>query len=157
MGEILKRRIKQKRFESGEHETALNVLVAADFLRRQLDEVCREHDITLTQYNALRILKGAHPSGYPRRELRSRMLEHAPDVTRLIDRLEVSGLVKRVRSETDRRYSVAVITKKGISVVDRVTPGIRRVQSRILGRLPTAELTELSRLCEELYGDHPFD
>ncbi len=75
MGEALKRRIKQSRFESTAQEAVLNLLVASDYVRRRLDEVCVAHGITHRQFNVLRILKGVHPGGHPRCELMTRMIE----------------------------------------------------------------------------------
>ncbi|MCS6808776.1 MAG: MarR family transcriptional regulator, partial [Bacteroidota bacterium] len=79
-------------------EAVTHLLVAADALRQRFDKVCGEYGITYTQYSILRILEKAYPNGYPRCEIMMRMIERAPDTTRLLDRLEHQGLVERVRS-----------------------------------------------------------
>src|ERR1041385_1053078 len=105
MSEILNRRIKQKSgFGSPVNEGILNLLIAADYVRTQQEKLCAAHGITAGQYNVLRILRGAGSEGHPRCEIAGRMVERAPDVTRLVDKLEKEGLVVRERSAEDRRH-----------------------------------------------------
>ena len=151
MGNALKQRLKQSHFESEKQEATLNILVTANYLRQYMNTVCTEFDITHTQYNVLRILKGIYPKGHPRSEIICRMIEQAPDVTRLIDRLEKQGLVERIRIEEDRRLSIARITPKGIELLEKIHPYIDRFDSVISARLTTEECLELSRLCEKIY------
>src|SRR5277367_1900398 len=120
MGETLKKRISQERFESPQVEAILNLLVASDYLRGKLDDVFAQFGISSGQYNVLRILKGAHPDGHSRCEVVRRMLEKAPDVTRLVDRLESQGLAERDRSDTDRRLSITRITEKGLELIRKL-------------------------------------
>jgi DNA-binding MarR family transcriptional regulator len=152
VGEILKQRIKQKKFEGASHEAMLNLIVAAGYVRQQVDEACAPYEITQAQYNALRILRGAYPDGYPRGEVGSRMLDRAPDVTRLIDRLERRGLVERIRSRADRRLSMTRITRAGLELLKRMEPRIQQVQRAFGQRMSARELRQLSALCEKLYG-----
>jgi DNA-binding MarR family transcriptional regulator len=152
VGRILKERIKQERFESPAQEALLNLLVAAGHVRQMVDEVCERQGITRSQYNALRILRGAHPNGYPRGEISARLLERAPDVTRLIDRLERRRLVERVRSGADRRLSITRITRAGLALLKKADPGVRAVQDRFRAHLTVRDLAELSRICERIYG-----
>lgn len=112
MSEILKKRLKQEKFSSNEQEGLLNLFIVSNYLHSKLDTICSSFKITLAQFNVLRILKGAHPNGYPRGEIIRRMIEPAPDVTRLIDRLIKEGFVERFYSDKDRRLSLAQITKK---------------------------------------------
>ena len=98
MGKILNKRLKQKKFKNVDHEAFLNLFIASNYLRGKIEMVCNEQGITHSQFNVLRILKGAHPNGYPRGEIISRMVEPSPDVTRLIDRLIKEGLVERFNS-----------------------------------------------------------
>jgi DNA-binding MarR family transcriptional regulator len=152
VGRILSERIKQARFESPAQEALLNLLVAAGHVRQIVDEVCARQGITRAQYNALRILRGAHPAGYPRGEISARLLERAPDVTRLIDRLERLGLAERVRSGTDRRLSMTHITRQGLALLKKVDPGVRAVQRRFAAGLSPGDLRKFSRFCEQIYG-----
>lgn len=153
MGEILARRIRQSSFESPAQEALLNVLVAAGAIRQCVDEACARAGLTQGQYNVLRILRGAHPEGYPRCDIAVRMLERAPDVTRLIDRLAAQGLVERVRGTADRRLSVTRITRAGLEVLRRLDRPVAAIARALERRLGEPELRELSRLCEALYGD----
>jgi DNA-binding MarR family transcriptional regulator len=144
MGEALKRRIKQETsFANPAQEAMLNLMVAADHFRAQLDRVCAQFGITHGQYNVLRILRGVHPEGHPRCEIAARMLEKAPDVTRLVDRLEAQGLVERTRSEADRR----------LSLLEEVQPAMEGVERYFAERVSRRDARELSRICEGLYGD----
>jgi len=151
MGDALKRRLQQSRFENPHHEALLNLMVAASHVRARFDQVCLEHGITEGQYNALRILRGARPNGYPRCEIARRLIERAPDVTRLIDRLEKQGLVERARSGEDRRLSITRITRKGLQVLERMQPAMDEVHREFGERLPGRDARELSRICEGIY------
>lgn len=153
MGETLQRRLKQSRFESIYHEASLNLLLATAYVRELVDAACERHQITTPQYNVLRILRGARAQGYPRGEIAHRMVDRAPDVTRLIDRLGQQGLVERGRSDEDRRLSVTRITPKGLELLDRMQADMATVHGRLAARLTEDEADALSRLCEKLYQD----
>jgi DNA-binding MarR family transcriptional regulator len=153
MGEALRRRLGQVRFDTPHHEAVLNLLVAAAHLNDRLDTVCARHELTRGQYNVLRILCGAHPDGYARCDIARRLIERAPDVTRLIDRLERQGLAERLGSERDRRLSITRITRKGMRLLDRMKPDIDQAERRIGEHLSPEEAHELSRICERIYED----
>jgi DNA-binding MarR family transcriptional regulator len=153
MGEIIKKRLKQKKFKNIEEEAILNLFIASNYLHSKVDALCGNFDITLAQFNVLRILKGAHPNGYPRGEIISRMVEPSPDVTRLIDRLIKEGLVERFNSEKDRRLSIARITKKGINLLKRINPKVDKFISDYSSTLNKKEKETLSALCEQLYAN----
>ena len=153
MGEALKKRISQENFVSPKQEAMLNLLVAADFLRNKLEEVFSQFGISRGQYNVLRILRGAHPDGRSRCEIIQRLLERAPDVTRLVDRLEVQGLAERDRSEADRRLSITRITPKGLELVAALEPSRRELERYFTERVSQRDCRELSRICEGLYGE----
>jgi len=152
MGEILKKRLKQQKFSSVEQEGLLNLFIASNYLYSKLEIVCNNFKITLAQFNVLRILKGAHPNGYPRGEIIRRMVEPAPDVTRLIDRLIKEGFVERYSSDSDRRLSMARITKKGIIVLTKINPEIEKFLSDYSSMLTNSEKEMLSYICEKLYS-----
>lgn len=152
MGEALKRRLQQARFEHPVQEALLNLLVAAGHVRERMDRLVAGHDITPGQYNVLRILKGAHPRGYARCEIARRMVERAPDLTRMIDRLQKRGLVERGRSDGDRRQSITRITRKGMELVDALRPTVAVLHRELGARLTRRESAELSRLLEKVYG-----
>ena len=154
VGEILKRRIKQSAdFKSPIGEAFVNLLVAADYAQTQIDRVCAEFDITRGQYNVLGILRGAGKDGHPRYEIAARMVEKAPDVTRLIDRLEKQGLVVRERSDEDKRHSITRISQKGLKLLDKVEPKIDELKQSMSKKLSLPEWIALSSLCEKLYDE----
>jgi DNA-binding MarR family transcriptional regulator len=153
MGDALRRRIQQSRFESPAQEAFLNLLVAADHLRARTERLCSEFGLSASQYNVLRILRGIHPEGHPRCEIARRMIERAPDVTRLIDRLARRGWVERDRSERDRRLSISRITAAGLELLDRISPRFEQSLRDFAVRVPPADCRELSRICEAIYGD----
>lgn len=109
--------------------------------------------MTRGQFNVLRILRGAHPHGYPRCEIAKRLVERAPDVTRLIDRLERRGLLVRAKADGDRRLSVARITRKGLELLERMQPDVDRTHHLISRRLSDADAGDLARLCERLFAE----
>jgi DNA-binding MarR family transcriptional regulator len=150
MGERLKERLKQRSFSSAYQEAMLGVLVTADRLSRVMEETCERHGITAAQYNVLRILRGVYPGGHPRCEIITRMISAAPDVTRLIDRLEKMGLAERRKSEDDRRLSLTVITAKGLHVLEAMQPEVEAVNERIAATLSLAEAKKLAELCDKL-------
>ncbi|MDZ7622890.1 MAG: MarR family transcriptional regulator [Ignavibacteriaceae bacterium] len=148
MGEILKKRLKQEKFSGIEQEGLLNLFIASNYLHSKLEIVCNDFNITLAQFNVLRILKGAHPNGYPRGEIIRRMVEPSPDVTRLIDRLIKEGLVERFYSDNDRRLSLARITKKGIALLNRINPEVDKFLLDYSSVLTKPEKEILSNLLE---------
>lgn len=152
MGEALRKRIGQRKPSTAQQDAMVNLIVTADEVRRRLEAACREAGLTLSQYNVLRILRGAGPEGSPRCDVADRMLEHAPDVTRLIDKLESRGLAERRRCTEDRRLSLSTITDAGREAVDRATPHVEAVQQWFTSRVSGADARELSRICEGVYG-----
>ncbi len=153
MGEIIKKRLKQKKFKSVEEEAILNLFIASNYLHSKVDSLCGKFNVTLAQFNVLRILKGAHPDGYPRGEIIRRMVEPSPDVTRLIDRLIKEGLVERFNTDEDRRLSLARITKKGINLLKKINPEVDKFITDYSSALNKKEKETLSLLCEQLYAN----
>jgi DNA-binding MarR family transcriptional regulator len=153
MGEKLKKRLKQSKFSSPAQEAMLNLFVTGYHLRRKIDELFAKHGITTPQYNVLRILKGVYPDGYPRCEIIGRMIEPAPDVTRLVDKLIKEKLAERFSSDEDRRHSNTRITKKGLKLLEEILPEVQIVDAYVSHKLSDKELEELSILCEKIYGD----
>lgn len=151
MGSGLKRRIKQAHFASPQQEALLNLSVAAAFLREESERVVSEFDITLPQYNVLRILRGVHPDGHPRGEIAVRMLDRAPDVTRIVDRLSAKNLVERDRSGDDKRQSITRITREGLKLLERMDGPMQQAFDEVASRLSARDCRDLSRLCELLY------
>ncbi|RMH65775.1 MAG: MarR family transcriptional regulator [Calditrichaeota bacterium] len=120
----LKERIQQKKFDRPGQEALVGLLYTTNLLRNELQAICKAHDITLAQFNILRILKGVHPKGHPRYAIQERLVERAPDITRMLDRMMILGWVDRRPGSTDRRLSFAYITKSGIRLLEEVNKEI---------------------------------
>ncbi len=157
MGEVIRRQLLQAKFEGPVHEAVLNLIVAGTYVRGRLDQICLGHGITGGQYNVLCILKGVHPEGHPRREIARRLMDRAPDVTRLIDRLEREDLVERARSTSDQRLSITRITRKGLRLIEKLRPEIQADLRDLATRLSDRDAAELSRICEALYASDSGD
>lgn len=154
MGDKLKQWLKQSNFEGLDQEATLNILVTAYFLRSKHEEIMNKFRLTMPQYNVLRILKGAYPDGYPRCDIITRMIEPAPDVTRIIDRLIKDKLVERFNSDKDKRLSMTRITDKGLKLLKKTKPEIDALGFFISSVLSNTEKKMLSDLLEKIYGPH---
>lgn len=117
-------------------------------LRDGLERVLGEHGLSLTQYNVLRILRGAGPAGLCRNDIGDRLITRMPDVTRLLDRMESGGLVSRVRSTEDRRLVNTTLTEQGRALVHDLDETVERVHREQLGHLSEAELRTLIDLLQ---------
>jgi DNA-binding MarR family transcriptional regulator len=133
-------------FASLEQECYLNIARTAAVLSDAFEVALRPFGITGTQFNVLRILRGAEPDGLCRNELRDRMLNRMPDMTRLLDRMEEAGLVSRARGTDDRRQVSTRITTEGRALVDRLDSLVTDEHHRQLGHLEAAELRQLIEL-----------
>lgn len=117
--------IKQtKPFARPSDEALLSILRTATVLEHGSNEVLRPFGITMTQYNVLRILRGAGAGGLCGREIGERLISREPDVSRLVDRMEEMGLLRKKRDAEDRRHVTARITAKGRKVIEQATPGL---------------------------------
>jgi DNA-binding MarR family transcriptional regulator len=117
--------IKQtKPFARPSDEALLSILRTATVLEHGSNEILRPHGITVTQYNVLRILRGAGARGLCGREISERLISRVPDVSRLLDRMEEMGLLGKKRDADDRRHVTARITAKGRRVLEKTTPAL---------------------------------
>ena len=139
------RSIKARRVGSPEEAAFLEVLRTADLLTRGAFGVLKAEDLSLTQYNVLRILRGS-PEGLPCGELAGRMITRDPDVTRLLDRMERRGLISRARDSQDRRMVVARIAPEGLKLVDRLDEPVQSIHRKQLGHLGKKRLRALGAL-----------
>ena len=134
---------QEKPFKSLREEALLSIARTAAVTREGLDRVLAPHGLSLTQYNVLRILRGAGAAGLCRNEIGERLISLTPDVTRLLDRMEEAGLVSRVRSTEDRRLVNTTLTSKGRRLVDQLDDDIARAHDALLGHLTKAQLRTL--------------
>jgi DNA-binding MarR family transcriptional regulator len=152
----LQREIRQnKPFRSRGQQVVVALLRTADVVRRGLDRVLQPYDITPQQYNVLRILRGAGEQGLPTLEIGERMIEHAPGVTRLLDRLEAKALVRRERCPQDRRQVLCWLTAAGLALVERLDEPIDAADAAAVAMLGPEEQETLLRLLDDIRSQNP--
>jgi DNA-binding MarR family transcriptional regulator len=147
MASTLRDEIRQNRpFDSPEQEAMLSIERTAAVLMHAFADSLKPYGITPTQYNVLRILRGAGREGLGRNEIRDRLVSQVPDVTRLLDRMEESGLVERERAESDRRQVTTRITRDGLALLKRLDGPVAETHERQLGHLSDTQLRTLIAL-----------
>ena len=114
---------QEKPFRSLREEALLNIARTEAVVRERIERVLAAHGLSMTQYNVLRILRGAGPQGLCRNDIGQRLISRMPDVTRLLDRMEGAGLVSRVRSTDDRRLVNTTLTRRGRALGSWQSPG----------------------------------
>ena len=124
-----------KRFDSPQQEVFLNLWRTYDRLRALEDELFSRHGLTAQQYNALRLLRAAHPGKVPTLSLATRLVSRAPDITRLLDKLHERGLIDRERPAENRRVVRIGITDAGVALLDQLAPTVRACHASQLGHL----------------------
>ncbi len=139
------------RFESEQHKAMLNVLFTANWFKGGHAHLLTARDLSLPQYNILRILRGAK-GPLNMHEVKGRMLDRSPNATRLTDKLISKGLVLRVRCTEDRRVVHLSITPKGLGVLDEVEQELRPVLLGTHERLTEADARTLNRILDALRG-----
>ena len=151
MASELQAELKQhKPFRSLKEEATLSIWRTAALLEHAFESALKPHRITSTQYNVLRILRGAEPDGLCRNEISARLVRQAPDVTRLLDRLEDSKLIARERGGDDRRFVLTRITRAGVGLLDDVEERIDQIHHAQLGHLNEAQLRKLISLLADV-------
>ena len=153
----MSKRKGHRHFDSPQQEVYLNLWRTYDRMRMLEDELFLGHDLTPQQYNALRLLKAEHPGGLPTLVLAGRLVSHAPDITRLVDRLEGRQLVVRERMQGNRRVVQVAITEAGITLLKALERPVRECHLRQLGHLTTAELQSLVELLRGARRPHEED
>lgn len=143
---------RESRFSSVEHEAHVSIIRTGTMLIDAFERVLKPHGITGTQFNVLRILRGAHPKGYCRYEIRDRMVTRMPDVTRLLDRMEEAGLIARARSEEDRRVVQTQITESGLAILREIDEDVRKAQEEPFNELTESQLAELISMLRNVQG-----
>lgn len=141
---------KTNPFASAEQGVLLTLMRVVAELEHDGAESLKPYGLTLTQYNALRILRGAGATGLCRNEVRDRMIRRVPDVTRLLDRLVDAGLVEREREGDDKRYVTARITKQGLTLLAKIDEPLSRMHKQQLGHMSRDDLRTLSALLEKV-------
>jgi DNA-binding MarR family transcriptional regulator len=139
---------KKKPFESTAQEAILNVLRTNDQFQIRFSRLFRQHDLTISQYNILRILRG-EGAPLPILEIAGRTITVVPGITGLIDRLEKSGFVDRERCLSDRRVIYVALSEKGRKTLAALDAPLDQLHETLIGHLSQTELKELIRLLEK--------
>ena len=152
MQPTIKERIKQRRaFASPEQEAMLGIRMVASRLLAPWEKFLdAQAGLTTSQFNVLRILRGSHPAPLTCGDIGERTIAREPDITRLIDRLDARGLVKRTRSEEVRRVVEVHITPKGLDVLRELDPHSEKMPKALIGHLGKAKLRQLAKLTAEV-------
>jgi DNA-binding MarR family transcriptional regulator len=147
----LQSEIKQRKpFGSLEQEAMLSIARTAALLEHAAAEALKPYGLTPTQYNALRILRGAEPEGLCRNEVRDRMVARVPDATRLLDRLDEMGLVVREREGAmTGRFVRSRITRAGLDLLRPLDAVVQTLHANQLGHLGERKLRALVGLLGE--------
>ncbi|MGE5193292.1 MAG: MarR family winged helix-turn-helix transcriptional regulator [Deltaproteobacteria bacterium] len=145
---------KSRRFDSLQQEAFLSLWRTYDRLRAYEDELFAAYDLTPQQYNALRLLRSQHPEKIRTLDLAARLVSRAPDITRLLDKLEQRGLIDRDRPADNRRVVRIGITPAGIALLDQLQKPIRECHVRQFGHLSATELKNLIALLRAAREPH---
>jgi len=143
--EAVKSEGSRKKVPHPEEDAFLDLLRTTDLLSRGPAQVIKSEDLSATQYNVLRILRGA-PEGLACGEIGSRMITRDPDITRLLDRLEKRGLILRARDTKDRRMVLTRISQEGLKLLARLDEPVQEAHRGQLGHLGRERLKQLSEL-----------
>lgn len=150
VGTKLQKELKQTRpFVSREEEVYLNIQRTAELLWSGVNETFKQVDLTPTQYNVLRILRGAGGQGVSCGEVSERLVTKDSDITRLLDRLETRGLISRERDKRDRRVITTRITDEGFRLLAGLDKPVAECHRRQLGHMGEKRLAALSKLLED--------
>jgi DNA-binding MarR family transcriptional regulator len=131
-----------------QYEAYIALIRAAEEMNREFVELLKTEDLTDSQYNVLRILRGGDRAGLACREISDRLIRHDPDVTRLLDRLEARGLIDRARDPQDRRVVRTRITDEGLARLSRLDGPVDEVHERQLGHMAPDRLETLRALLD---------
>jgi len=145
---------RTKKFDSLEQEAYLQLWRAYDRLKELEDRAFQQYDLTAQQYNALRILRSVRPGTMPTSAVGAKLVSRAPDMTRLLDKLEERSLIRRERRPENRRVVEVGITDEGATLLDLLAGEVARCHEAQLGHLSQKSLRELIALLKEARGPH---
>ena len=143
--------LKQTRpFKSRGQEATIALLRTASVINRALERVVEPAGLSLATYNALRIVRGAGTSGIPTLAIRERMIDEGTTITRLLDKLEAAGLIRRERSLPDRRQVLCFVTPEGRRLLDSLDPKVDALDEEVTGELSETRLGTFIDLLDDI-------
>ncbi len=140
--------IHQKQFRSDYQKATVNLIYTYGWLTTRLRQFLSRYDITLQQFNVLRILRGQHPGSMSTSVIRDRMLDRNSDASRIVDRLHRQGLVDKQPCPNDRRLVDVSINDKGLQLLETIDKSQQEIDN-LLGNLTSTEIQELNRLLDK--------
>ncbi|WP_017732785.1 MarR family winged helix-turn-helix transcriptional regulator [Nafulsella turpanensis] len=141
--------IHQNKFRNEYQKAAINLIYTHNWLTTRLKNFLAEHEITLQQYNVLRILRGQFPDSISTSAIRERMLDRSSDASRIVERIHKQGLVEKKTSMADKRLVDVKISNKGLKLLEKID-AVTEDLDRILGNLELEEAVELNRLLDKV-------
>jgi DNA-binding MarR family transcriptional regulator len=145
----LEEAIKSSRFADEKHKATINVIYSAYWLRNNFSNALKNEDLTVEQFNVMRILKGMHPEQMCVKDIGSRMLEKSSNVPRIIDKLVAKKLAKRTTSKVDKRETLVSLTERGVSVLEKATALVDNATHEMKG-LSENDAQQLNELLEKM-------
>ena len=147
--------IRQSRpFRSKKQEATIALLRTASVVGRALARVVEPWGLSLAQYNALRIIRGAGSGGIPTLSIRERMIDEGTTITRLLDKLEEAGYIRRERSTPDRRQVICQATAAGRKLLDDLDPLVDAADEEVVAVLGASDLSRFIELLDRVRGDN---
>lgn len=141
----------KSRFESEQHKALLNIMFTASWIRSRHNAVLTPSGLSMQQYNILRILRGAH-APVNMQTVKERMVDRAPNATRLVDKLIEKGLVQRERATADKRVIHLGITTKGLELLGQVDELVRGDMDATNANLTNEDATLINRVLDRMRG-----
>jgi DNA-binding MarR family transcriptional regulator len=141
---------QSKPFKSAAEEAFLTLQRTADVITRRYEQFLRRWDVSGTQYNVLRILRGAGAEGHRCGAIGDRMVKHDPDITRLLDRMEKAGWIERARDTKDRRVVITRISRKGLDLLKEIDKPLEDFTQEISQHVSEKHFRQLTELLNEL-------
>ncbi len=148
--------ITQPEFPSSRHRANINILYTAGWLNQRTNQVLKPFEISIQQFNILRILRGLKGGPATIKLLTQRMLDKMSNASRLVDKLDTKGLVRRETCGQDRRRVDIVITEKGLVLLQEASEAMEDEMARTFSSLTAAEADQLSNLLDKLRSGEPF-
>ena len=147
----LEAEIVKRKFQNEYHKAVVNIVFTYNWLVEEQLKQLKPYDISLQQYNILRILRGQHPKPASVKLIKARMLDKMPDVSRLVEKLRVKGLVDRFICPEDRRHVDVNITEKGLELLTKLDPKEKEIE-KFLSNLNEQEIEHLNFYLDKLRG-----
>ncbi|MCY3008010.1 MAG: MarR family transcriptional regulator [Planctomycetota bacterium] len=143
-----------RKFDSQEQEVYLSLWRTYDRLKAIEDDLFGQWGITSQQYNVLRILQAAAPEPVPTLQISNRLISRAPDITRMLDKLQLNGWIRRVRTEEDRRTVLVEITDEGQQLLEKLEEPVKSLHISQLGHLSQTDRATLCQLLQKTRKPH---